>query len=156
FDEKKKSNIRLETPEGLKKIIIYYIGAAVFWLVFGTFIGEYLGFKFIWPELDKISWLSFGRLRPVHTNTVFWGWSSLAMIGLAYFVVARTSNTTIHSRKMAWWAFALINLTVLFGNIALMSGINNGGAEYREYIWPIMLLFMIGLILTLVNFYKTI
>lgn len=156
FDEKKKYKIRLETPEALKKIMIYYLGAAIFWLVFGTLIGEYLGLKFIWPELDKISWLSFGRLRPVHTNTVFWGWSSLAMIGLGYFVIARTSNTKINSYKMAWWAFILINLTVVLGNIALMAGINNGGAEYREYIWPIMLLFAIGLVLTFINFYKTV
>lgn len=156
FDEKKKSGIRLETPEKLKKVVIWYLGAAVFWLLFGTFIGEYLGLKFIWPELDKLSWLSFGRLRPVHTNTVFWGWSSLAMIGLGYFVVARTSNTVIHSYKRAWWAFALINLTVLLGNIFLMAGINNGGAEYREYIWPVMLLFFIGLVLTFINYYKTI
>jgi cytochrome c oxidase cbb3-type subunit 1 len=156
FDEKKKSNIRIETPEGLKKIVIYYLGAAVFWLVFGTLVGQYLGMKFIWPELDHLSWLSFGRLRPVHTNTVFWGWSSLAMIGLGYFVVARTSNTIIDSYKRAWWAFGLINATVFLGNIALMSGINNGGAEYREYIWPIMVLFVIGLTLTLINFYKTV
>ena len=156
FDEKKKYKIRLETPEKLKKIMIYYLGAAVFWLVFGTLVGEYLGLKFIWPELDKISWLSFGRLRPVHTNTVFWGWSSLAMIGLGYFVIARTSNTKIHSYNLARWAFILINLTVILGNIALMSGINNGGAEYREYIWPIMLLFAIGLVITFINFYKTI
>jgi cytochrome c oxidase cbb3-type subunit 1 len=156
FDEKKKSNIRLETPEGLKKIVIYYLGAAVFWLVFGTLIGEYLGFKFIWPELDKISWLSFGRLRPVHTNTVFWGWSSLAMIGLAYFVIARTSNVRIFSQKLARRAWWLINLTVLLGNICLMSGINNGGAEYREYIWPVMAMFILALLMTLYNFYKTV
>ncbi|HET7360718.1 MAG TPA: cbb3-type cytochrome c oxidase subunit I [Flavobacteriaceae bacterium] len=156
FDQKKKSKIRLETPEGLKKIVIYYLGAATFWLVFGTLVGEYLGFKFIWPELDKISWLSFGRLRPVHTNTVFWGWSSLAMIGLGYFVIARTSNTVLHSYKLARWGFILINLTVILGNIALMAGINNGGGEYREYIWPIMGLFMIGIVLTLINFHQTV
>ena len=156
FDEKKKSNIRLETPETLKKVVIWYLGAAIFWLLFGTFIGEYLGLKFIWPELDKISWLSFGRLRPVHTNTVFWGWSSLAMIGLGYFVVARTSNTVIDSCKRAWWAFGLINLTVVLGNVFLMAGINNGGAEYREYIWPVMVLFIIGLLLTFINYYKMI
>lgn len=156
FDQKKKSKIRLETPEELKKIVVWYLGAATFWLVFGTFIGEYLGLKFVWPELDKISWLSFGRLRPVHTNTVFWGWSSMAMIGLGYFVVARTSNTILHSYKKAWWGFALINLTVLLGNIALMAGINNGGGEYREYIWPIMGLFLVGIFITFINFYKTI
>src|SRR5690606_40225053 len=38
----------------------------------------------------------------------------------------------------------------------LVNGINNGGGEYREYIWPVMTLFAIGLILTTINFYKTI
>ncbi|MEO2062305.1 MAG: cbb3-type cytochrome c oxidase subunit I [Christiangramia sp.] len=156
FEEKKKTLLSIETPDELKKIVIYYIGAAAFWLVFGTLVGEYLGLKFVWPELDHVSWLSFGRLRPVHTNTVFWGWGSLAMIGLGYFVIARTSNNKIYSYKKAWITWILINLTVLLGNIALMSGINNGGGEYREYIWPIMILFMIGLIITFYNFYKTV
>lgn len=155
-DEKKKTKLNLETPEPLKKIIIWYLVASVFWLVFGTFIGQYVGMKFVWPEMDSVSWLSFGRLRPVHTNTVFWGWASLAMIGLAYFVIARTSNTTIYSYKWAWRSWRLINLSVLVGNILLMTGINNGGGEYREYIWPVALLFAIGLIYTFRNFYKTV
>lgn len=132
------------------------MGAAVFWLVFGTTIGQYLGMKFVWPELDSVSWLSFGRLRPVHTNTVFWGWGSLAMIGLGHFVITRTSNIKLHSYKRSWLAFGLINLSVLLGNLCLMSGINNGGGEYREYIWPVMLLFALGLILTFRNFYRTV
>ncbi len=156
FAEKKKTPLSLETPNELKKIVIYYLGAAVFWLVFGTLIGEYLGLKFVWPELDHVRAFSFGRLRPVHTNTVFWGWSSLAMIGLGYFVIARTSNNKIYNYKWAWIAFALLNATVFFGNIALMSGVNNGGGEYREYIWPIMLLFIIALIITFFNYYKTV
>lgn len=155
-DEKKKSPINLETPATLKKIIIYYLGAAVVWLLFGTFIGQYVGMKFVWPEMDHQSWLSFGRLRPVHTNTVFWGWASLAMIGLGYFVVSRTSNTTIYNYKSAWRAWWLINLSLFLGNTCLMAGINNGGGEYREYIWPVAILFMAGLIITLINFYKTI
>jgi len=156
FDEKKSSKLSIETPDKLKRIIAWYIGAGVFWLIFGTFIGEYLGVKFVWPDLDHISWLSFGRLRPVHTNTVFWGWASLTMIGLAYFVISRTSNTEIFSYKKAWVAWGLINLTVILGNLMLMAGINNGGGEYREYIWPVMLLFAIGLIITFYNFYKTV
>jgi len=90
FDEKNKSVIKIETSKELKEIIIWYLSAAVFWLVFGTFIGQYIGMKFVWPEMDSSSWLSFGRLRPVHTNTVFWGWASMAMIGLGHFVIART------------------------------------------------------------------
>lgn len=156
FEEKKRTLLSIETPEELKKVVIYYLATAAFWLVFGTLVGEYLGLKFIWPELDRVPWLSFGRLRPVHTNTVFWGWASLAMIGLGYFVIARTSNNRIHNYKLAWTSLILINLTVLLGNLALMGGINNGGGEYREYIWPIMILFAIGLIITFYNFYKTV
>ena len=156
FDEKKKTSLSLETPEPLKKIVIYYLGAAIFWLVLGTLIGQYLGMKFIWPEMDSQSWLSFGRLRPVHTNMVFWGWSSLAMIGLGHFVIARTSSTVIYSYKWAWRAWALINSSIILGSLSLMAGINNGGGEYREYIWPVMLLFAIGLVITFFNFYKTV
>lgn len=155
-DEKKKTKISLETPEELKKVVIWYLGASVFWLVFGTFIWQYVGMKFVWPEMDTTPWLSFGRLRPVHTNTVFWGWASMAMIGLGYFVITRTSNTRIHSYKWAWTGWILINLSVFFGNLSLMNGINNGGGEYREYIWPIALLFGLGLIITFFNFYKTV
>ncbi|HLV40591.1 MAG TPA: cbb3-type cytochrome c oxidase subunit I [Xanthomarina sp.] len=156
FDEKQKTILSIETPLELKKIVIYYIGAAALWLVLGTLIGQYLGMKFIWPEMDHQSWLSFGRLRPVHTNMVFWGWSSLAMIGLGYFVIARTSNNLIYNYKWAWYGWRLINVTIILGSLSLMAGINNGGGEYREYIWPIMLLFAIALILTFWNFYKTV
>ncbi|EGV44573.2 cytochrome oxidase subunit I [Bizionia argentinensis JUB59] len=156
FDEKKKTSLSLETPLELKKIVIYYIGAAALWLVLGTLIGQYLGMKFLWPEMDSQSWLSFGRLRPVHTNMVFWGWSSLAMIGLGYFVIARTSNTKIYNYSWAWSAWRLINLTIILGTMCLMAGVNNGGGEYREYIWPVMLLFAVGLIITFINFYKTV
>jgi cytochrome c oxidase cbb3-type subunit 1 len=155
-DEKIYSRTRLDAPSPLQKLVIWYLGASVFWLLFGTSVGEYLGLKFIWPDLDEVAWLSFGRLRPVHTNTVFWGWASLAMIGLAYFVVARTSVTKVHSYRTAWWAFGLINLSVVLGDLCLMAGINNGGGEYREYIWPVMLPFALGLILTFRNFYATV
>src|SRR5690554_215272 len=156
FDEKKKTSLSIETPEPLKKLVIYYIAAAAVWLVVGTLVGQYLGMKFLWPEMDHQAALSFGRLRPVHTNMVFWGWSSLGMIGLGYFVIARTSNNVIHSYKWGWIGWGLINATIILGSLALMAGINNGGGEYREYIWPIMLLFAIALILTFWNFYKTV
>ncbi|MEX2594295.1 MAG: cbb3-type cytochrome c oxidase subunit I [Anditalea sp.] len=155
-DEKKMGKIKIETDDKLIRLVLAHIVVAAFWLIFGTAIGQYVGMKFVWPDMDHIEWLSFGRLRPMHTNTVFWGWSSLAMIGLAYFVVSRTSNVKIYNYKWAWISFYLINACVIIGNICLVNGINNGGGEYREYIWPVMMLFAIGLILTTVNFYKTI
>ncbi|MDO5654608.1 MAG: cbb3-type cytochrome c oxidase subunit I [Flavobacteriaceae bacterium] len=155
-DEKKHSRVNLEVSPFLRRIVLMFIGSAIFWLLFGTLVGQYLGMKFFWADLDHISWLSFGRLRPVHTNTVFWGWSSQAIVGLAYFVISRTSNTEIYSKKLAYASWISFNLAVLLGNFFLMAGINNGGGEYREYIWPAALFFFLGLFLTFINFYKTV
>ncbi len=153
---KKKSQPRPFIDSDLTRLILWYLGCAVFWLLFGTTVGEYLGIKFTAPDIDHLSWLSFGRLRPVHTNAVFWGWTSLAMIGLGYYVVPRVSNVPVNSVKQGYRSLILINASVLLGSIFLMAGINNGGGEYREYIWPVMALFGVGVILSLVNFYKTI
>ncbi|MBP9187835.1 MAG: cbb3-type cytochrome c oxidase subunit I [Bacteroidia bacterium] len=153
---KKKGQPRPYVDPALTKLIIWYLGCATFWLVLGTSIGEYLGIKFVAPDVDQISWLSFGRLRPVHTNMVFWGWASLAMIGLGIYVVQRVSNTAYASIKWAYTALILINASVIMGTTCLMAGINNGGGEYREYIWPVMVLFGAGIVITLINFLKTI
>lgn len=153
---KKKALPRPNIDPELSRLILWYLGCATFWLLFGTTIGEYVGIKFVAPDADHVSWLSFGRLRPVHTNAVFWGWASLGMLGLGYYVVPRVSNTRLSSLKYGWYALWLINTAVIAGTVCLMAGINNGGGEYREYIWPVMLLFAIGVVLTLVNFLQTI
>jgi len=156
IEQKKKSQLRPYIEPDLTKLILWYLGCATFWLLFGTTIGEYIGIKFVAPDIDQYSWLSFGRLRPVHTNAVFWGWASLAMMGLAYYVVPRVSNVPIASIKTGYRSLILINASVIAGSICLMAGINNGGGEYREYIWPVMALFGVGIIISLINFFKTI
>jgi len=153
---KKKVIRRPDVDPGLSKLISWYLCAAACWLVFGTSVGEYLGIKFVAPEADQLSWLSFGRLRPVHTNAVFWGWASLAMLGLGHYIIPRIGNTKLHSLRAGWISFGLINAAVVLGTLCLMSGINNGGGEYREYIWPVQLLFGIGLLITLANFLQTV
>ncbi len=154
---RKKSGLkRPKTDPRLAKLVIAYLLSATCWLLLGTTAGQYLGIKFLAPDADQLSWLSFGRLRPVHTNTVFWGWASMAMLGLAYYIVPRVGNNKLYSLRWGWYSLLLINATVILGNIALMAGINNGGGEYREYIWPIMSLFAAALILTLINFLKTV
>jgi cytochrome c oxidase cbb3-type subunit 1 len=92
----------------------------------------------------------------VHTNLVFWGWASLSMIALALFVVPRTSQRKIYSTRIAWVSLSLINISVLSGVVLLLGGANNGGQEYREFIWPVMGLFMIALILLTYDFYQTV
>lgn len=153
---KKRATKRPAVDPKLAKLVLWFSATATFWLIFGTTIGEYVGIKFVAPDIDHTSWLSFGRLRPVHTNSVFWGWASLGMLGLGYYSVPRVGNNQLFSYKLGWITLILINVTVICGTIALMAGINNGGGEFREYIWPVMLPFALALIITLYNFIKTI
>lgn len=153
---KKKATPRPSLSPDITKLILWYLGCSAFWLALGGTIGEYVGIKFIAPEIDSQSWLSFGRLRPVHTNMVFWGWASLGIIGLAYYVVPTVSNTKIFKISWGWISLGLINLMVILGSLSLMAGINNGGGEFREYIWPITALFAVALILTLGNLLMTV
>ena len=138
------------------RLIFAYLACATLWLLVGTLIGEYLGIKFSAPDIDHIPWLSYGRLRPVHTNTVFWGWSTLAMIALALYVVPKTSQRRLFSYRLAWLSLVLMNIAVLVGDICLMAGINNGGQEYREYIWPVQGVFAVGAVLMAYNLIRTI
>ncbi len=153
---KKKGKPRSSIDAKSTKLILWFLTTATFWLILGTTIGEYLGIKFVAPDIDHKPWLSFGRLRPVHTNMVFWGWASLAMLGLGYYVVPRVSNNAVRSVRKGYISLVLVNATVLLGTILLMAGVNNGGGEYREYIWPVMLLFGIGVFVSLINFIGTV
>lgn len=153
---KKRGLPRPKIDSQLTKLIVGHLVAATCWLLFGTTVGEYLGIKFVAPDVDQVSWLSFGRLRPVHTNAVFWGWSSLAMLGLGYYVTSIVSNAPLASIRRGWWSFWLINAAVAAGSISLMAGINNGGGEYREYVWPVMALFATGIVVALSNVLTTI
>jgi cytochrome c oxidase cbb3-type subunit 1 len=154
--DKKRGQPLTDVDPKLVQLVSAYLLCATVWLVFGTLVGWYVGIKFVRPDIDHIAWLSFGRLRPVHTNAVFWGWTSLAMLGLGNFVVPRTGSTPLYSYRIGWWTLWLINAATVLGTLCLMAGINNGGGEYREYIWPVMLLFAVGLILTFYNYFQTI
>ncbi len=156
FHEKRRPAIFPDLDPQLTALVSAYLLCAAFWLVLGTSVGWYAGVKFVSPDLDHTAALSFGRLRPVHTNMVFWGWSSLAMLGLGHFVVPRTNNVPLHSLRWGWWALGLINASVMLGTACLLAGINNGGGEYREYIWPAMLPFALGVLLCFGNFYQTV
>jgi cytochrome c oxidase cbb3-type subunit I len=156
FAKKQEPVKRPKIDPALTKLILAFLGSAIFWLVIATSVGEYVGIKFVMPDADTISWLSFGRLRPVHTNLVFWAWTSLAMLGLGYYVVPRVGNNPLASIRHGWYSLIFINAAHVFGVPALMAGINNGGGEFREYTWPIMTLFVIGLAYSLINFLRTI
>ncbi len=129
-------------------IVSAFVISATVWLVLTTAIGLLLSFKFTYPDLATSPYLSFGRLRAIHTNGTFYGWASIALTGLALYVAARSSGTVLAQKHLAWAALWAYNIAAVLGTITLDLGINNGNQEYREWIWWVAVFFVLAVILS--------
>src|SRR6266853_1026674 len=99
----------------LASVFVAYTVTATFWLLFATAVGLVLAYKFGAPDFAPGEWLTFGRLRPIHTNATLFGWASLALVGLAYYVAARSCGTPLYSARLAWIGLILFNAAILAG-----------------------------------------
>lgn len=116
--------------------------SATFWLLLTTAVGLLLSFKFPYPDLATSPFLSFGRLRAIHTNGTFFAWASVALTGAAIYVAARTSGVPVVGKRLAWASLVCYNVAAVAGTITLDLGMNYGDQEYREWIWPVRLVFL--------------
>jgi cytochrome c oxidase cbb3-type subunit 1 len=137
-------------------IFAAYTISATLWLLFATGVGILLAYKFGAPDFGRGAWLTFGRLRPIHTNATFYGWASIALVGMAYYVAARSSRVSLYSAKLAWAGLALFNIAAMAGTVALDLGYNDGNLEYREWPWPIRVIFLAALVVTAWNLVATV
>lgn len=140
----------------LARVFSIYTICSTLWLVFATAVGVLLALKLTYPELGTAPALTFGRLRPIHTNDTFYAWASPALIGLALYVAAKSSGTRLYSIKLAWATLILLNLAAIIGTVALDLGFNNGDQEYREWLWWIRVILGAGLVTAAWNMIATV
>lgn len=133
--------------EDARLLSAYTISATV-WLLVTTAAGLLVSFKYSYADLLQAPWLSFGRLRAIHTNGTFYGWASVALVGCAMYVAARSGGVSIARPRLAWAALWSFNLAVLVGTLTLDAGLSNGSQEYREWIWPAAALFVLAVVLS--------
>src|SRR5687768_11123126 len=91
---------------------------AVIWGVVGMLMGVVIASQLAFPELNLgISWTSFGRLRPLHTNLVIFAFGGCALFATSYYVVQRTSQTRLRfpllSRYTFWGYQAVIVAAII-------------------------------------------
>src|SRR3989442_7655736 len=119
------------------RVTFEYVAWATVWLLAGITIGLIASIKLHWPEFLPFAWLSFGRVRPAHTNLVLFGWSSLVLVGVSLYVVSRTSRAPLWSPRLTRIALWLWNLALFGGLVTLLAGVNRGPQESREWVWPL-------------------
>ncbi|NJN00466.1 MAG: cytochrome-c oxidase, cbb3-type subunit I [Aquincola sp.] len=114
--------------------------AAVLWGVVGMLVGVIIAAQLTWPELNfGIPWLSYGRLRPLHTNAVIFAFGGCALFATSYHVVQRTCQAPLFMPKLAMFTFWGWQAVIVLAAITLPLGITSG-KEYAELEWPIDLL----------------
>jgi cytochrome c oxidase cbb3-type subunit I/II len=119
------------------KIVRNFIYASIAFGVIGMLVGLILAFMFLFPNLTNgISFLSFGRLRPLHTNAVIFAFVGNAMFAGVYYSMQRLLKTRMYSdalSKIHFWGWQLI---IVAAAITLPLGYNTS-KEYAELEWPI-------------------
>ena len=105
---------------------------AVVWGVVGMLVGVIIAAQLAWPELNLgISWLSYGRLRPLHTNAVIFAFGGCALFATSYYVVQRTCQVRLFAPALASFTFWGWQLVILAATISLPLGYTSG-KEYAE------------------------
>jgi len=117
-------------------VVIRLIQFSVFWAVAAMLAGVWLSAELVWPTIDfGQSWLSFGRLRPLHTNGIVFGFGVSALMATAFYSVQRTSHTPLFLPKLAWFICYAWQVLVLLGGLSLLAGYTTA-KEYAELEWP--------------------
>lgn len=138
------------------QIVKYFTIMASIYLVLGTGVGVWIASELAWPWLNfDIPYITFGRLRPVHTNIVVYGFGGCTLLATAYYVVQRTCSTALWSNKMAWFTFWAWNLYVIGAIITLPLGITQS-KEYAELEWPLDIVLTAAWLAYTFNFIMTI
>jgi cytochrome c oxidase cbb3-type subunit I/II len=119
------------------KIVKKFLYATILWGIVGMTVGLLLAFMFIFPQLtDGISWLSFGRLRPLHTNAVIFAFVGNAIFAGIYYSSQRLLKARMFSDALSninFWGWQAI---IVAAAITLPLGYTSS-KEYAELEWPI-------------------
>ena len=112
----------------------------VVWGIVGMAVGLFIAAQLIWPQLNfDMPWLSYGRLRPLHTNAVIFAFGGSALFATSYYVVQRTCHQRLFLPWLASLTFWGWQIVIVAAAITLPMGLTQG-KEYAELEWPIDLL----------------
>ena len=127
----------------------------VVWGIVGMAVGVLIAAQMAWPALNfDLSFLTFSRLRPLHTNAVIFAFGGSALFATSYYIVQRTCHTPLFAPKLASFTFWGWQLIIVLAAITLPLGFTQG-KEYAELIWPIDLLIAVVWVSYAVVFFGT-
>ncbi|WP_281645262.1 cytochrome-c oxidase, cbb3-type subunit I [Parendozoicomonas sp. Alg238-R29] len=137
------------------KVVRQFAVMTVIWGIVGMTVGLLIAAQLVWPELNFEPYLTFGRLRPLHTNAVIFAFGGSALFATSYYVVQRTCQARLLSDTLAAFTFWGWNLVIVLAAITLPLGMTSS-KEYAELEWPIDILIAVVWVTYAIVFFGTI
>ena len=147
-----------ETTDNQFKTVKGFFLSSAAWFVVATVAGLFLASSMIAPDFilyKNVSWLVFGRVRPMHTNMMIFGFVGSALIGAMYYFVPHLVRRPLHSVWVGRLSLWIWNLAVAGGTVTLALGYTQS-REYAEWIWPVDILVLLSFALTFYVLLRTV
>jgi len=137
-------------------IVRKFVWATLIWGLVGMLVGVLIALQLaFWPANLETSWLTFGRLRPLHTNAVIFAFAGNAIFAGMYYSIQRLLKARMFSdtlSKINFWGWQAI---IVSAALTLPLGIT-AGKEYAELEWPIDIAITIVWVAMAINVFGTI
>ena len=138
------------------KVVRQFAVMTVIWGIVGMLVGVIIASQLVWPELNVIEFLSYGRLRPLHTNAVIFAFGGCALFATSYYVgSAHLPHQAVRARSGRLHLLGLAIGHSAGGALSLPLGFTTG-KEYAELEWPIDLLITVIWVSYAIVFFGTI
>jgi len=138
------------------KVVRQFAIMTIVWGIVGMAVGVLIAAQLVWPQLNMdIPWLSYGRLRPLHTNAVIFAFGGSALFATSYYIVQRTCQARLFSDGLAAFTFWGWNTVIVLAAITLPLGMTMG-KEYAELEWPLAILIAVVWVAYAIVFFGTI
>ncbi len=137
------------------KVVRQFAVMTVIWGIVGMLVGVWIAAEMAWPALNMdIPWLTFSRLRPLHTNAVIFAFGGSALFATSYYVAQRTCHVRLFSDKLAAFTFWGWQAVIVAAAISFPLGITQS-KEYAELEWPIDILITLVWVAYAIVFFGT-
>ncbi len=137
-------------------VVKKFMLASIIFGVVGMLVGVWIALELAWwPANAGVSVLSFGRLRPLHTNAVIFAFTANALFAGIYYSMQRLLKTRMFNDTLSNFHFWGWQAIIVAAAITLPLGLTQG-KEYAELIWPVDLAIAVVWVAFAVNFFGTI
>jgi cytochrome c oxidase cbb3-type subunit I/II len=148
-------NAQLDSFKYDDAIVRKFMIATFVWGLVGMLVGLIAALQLAVPNLNVAPWLTFGRLRPLHTNAVIFAFAGNAFFCGAYYSSQRLLKARMFSDLLSGLHFWGWQLIIVAAALTLPLGFTQA-KEYAELEWPIDIAIAVVWVIFAVNFFGTI